>query len=51
MAVLFAIVTGIIVKLVGNAPTNLFEDSEAFHIPVFKFEDVEELITKVPKST
>lgn len=37
-------------KLVGNAPTQLFEDGESFHIPRIRFDDPEELITKIPKA-
>ncbi|KAL4442858.1 hypothetical protein ABPG74_010747 [Tetrahymena malaccensis] len=44
-----AIFTGFMMKLLGNTPTQLFEDGESYHIPRIRFEDPEEIITKIPK--
>jgi len=44
-----AIITGVLLRVTGNAPSRLFEDSESYHIPRIRYDDPEELLTKIPK--
>ena len=48
IALASGVVTGLLMKLLGNFPIKQYEDGEIFHLPQYLYEDIDKLIKKIP---